>query len=507
MKNGCLLATVCLAAWTLGAGGGGEWKLGSHATRVGDIVTVDIPPGKKDTGAVTLAYDFSRFDGKSFTASIKARGFGVLCPTPRHFGFKFMASFTNPETGVRQYPGTFQIGDDFPWQTVTFADFRAGEKRTPGSFMLGIQEGWGRVEFDLSTFAVKEMPPLWPETNATHRCVYTPRVTDAPRRRGVMLGLGLKEADFKVLHDWGVTLARFQMERQWNTKGGNRDLAAYGAYIDDQLNILEDVLKWAKKYGIQIVIDLHAAPGSRNEILDLHMCHDAKYADAFIATWHKIATRFKGRPEVYGFDLINEPQQVKPALPGCDYWSIQSRAAEAIREIDPETPIIVASNDNGGPRTFSYLKPLALTNIIYQFHMYAPGEFTHQQVTDRKSPRTKYPDAEKGWNRAFLEKRLQPVIEFQKRHGAKIYVGEFSAVVWAEGADNYIRDCIDVFEDHKWDWTFHAFREWSGWSVEYEATEPWQETPSLDNPRKRALLDGFRVCVPVGRVEGEGDAR
>ncbi len=469
-----------------------EWKLGRFTTRAGDIVTVDIPKGKKNCGAATLEYDFSRFDGKPFVATVKARGFGVLRPEPRYLGFKFMATFKEPATGVTHYPGTAQIGDDFPWRTVRIFDARTGEKRTPGTFTLGLQDAWGRVEFDLSTFEVKEAPPLWPETNTTHRCVYTPRVANAPLRRGVMLGHGLKEADFKVLHDWGATLARFQMTRHWNTVGGNRDLADYATYIDGELNILEKQLAWAKKYGIQIVIDLHAAPGARDEGNDLHMCHDAKYADAFIATWRKIATRFKGRPEVYGFDLINEPQQIKPALPGCDYWSIQSRAAEAIRAIDPETPILIASNCYGGPGTFSYLKPLALTNIIYQTHMYIPMAFTHQQVSDRKGPRTKYPDAAKGWDRAFLEKALKPVIDFQKRHGAKIYVGEFSAIVWGEGAGTYIRDCIDIFEDHTWDWTFHAFREWTGWSVEYAADEPWRQKPSLNNPRKRALLEGFR---------------
>lgn len=489
MKNLMVVALcVCVA---LGAVADG-WKLGRYTTRVGDIVTVDIPKGKVDSGAATCAYDFPKFDGKSFRATVKARGFGVFCPETPYFGFKFMATYKNAETGENVYPGAPQIGGDFPWRTVTFIDSRTGGRRLPGIFTLGLQSGYGRVEFDLSTFKVEALPPLWPETNATHRCVYTPRVKDAPARRGVMLGHNLKEDDFKVLHDWGVTLARFQMTRQWNTVGGNRDLADYGRYIDGELDSLEKHLVWAKKYGIQIVVDLHAAPGARDEHKDLYMCHDAKYADAFIATWRKIATRFRGRPEIYGFDLINEPQQVTPALPGCDYWSIQSRAAEAIRAIDPETPVIIESNCYDGPGTFSYLRPLALTNIIYQVHMYVPMEFTHQGVFDKNAARTHYPDAARGWNIDFIRRTMKPVIDFQKRHDAKVYVGEFSAIVWGEGAGDYIRDCIDVFEENHWDWTFHAFREWSGWSVEYEAAEPWKQKPSQDNPRKRALLDGFR---------------
>ena len=484
--------------WAAAWAGGESWKLGKYATRTGDVVTVDIPAGKVDSGSATCAYDFSRHNGKVFRASIRARGFGVSRPEPRYLGFKFMGTYRDDASGALNYPGAAQVGGDFPWQTVLFTDGNVGVKRAPGTFTLGLRDACGRVEFDLSTFKVEELPPLWPETNQTHRCVYTPRVKDAPARRGVMLGLGLSEEDFKALHRWGVTLARFQMTRQWNTTGGNRDLADFDRYIDGQLDLLEKHLAWAKKYGIQIVVDLHAAPGARDERKDLYMCHDATYAEAFLATWRKIATRFRGRPEIFGFDLVNEPQQLAPALPGCDYWSLQSRAAEAIRAIDPETPVIVESNCYDGPATFSYLKPLALTNIIYQVHMYVPHAFTHQGVGSPTWTRTKYPDAAKGWNRDFLRRTLKPVRDFQARHGARIYVGEFSAIAWAEGAADYLRDCIDLFEEEGWDWTYHAFREWTGWSVEHEAEKPGAQRPSFDNPRKRALLDGFRRGRPTG---------
>lgn len=492
-----LWAAACMGALWAAGGDAPDWRLGKYTTRTGEVVTVDIPAGKADSGAATCDYDFSRFDGKCFRASIRARGFGVSRPDTPYLGFKFMATFKDDASKAPNYPGAAQIGGDFPWQTVSFVDVRTGARRMPGTFTLGLQSATGRVEFDLSTFKVEEMPPLWPETNAAHRCVYTPRVRDLPARRGVMLGHGLSEEDFKTLRRWGVTLARFQMTRQWNTVGGNRDLADYARYIDGELDILERHLAWAKKYGLQIVVDLHAAPGARDERRDLHMFHDATYAEAFLATWRKIATRFRGRPEIFGFDLVNEPQQLAPALPGCDYWSLQSRAAEAIRAIDPETPVIVESNCYDSPATFDYLKPLALTNIIYQVHMYIPGAFTHQGVSGRTWTRAKYPDAEKGWDRAFLRRALRPVRDFQRRHGARIYVGEFSAIAWAEGAADYLRDCIDLFEEEGWDWTYHAFREWTGWSVEHEAEKPGGQRPSFDNPRRRALLDGLRRGAPM----------
>ena len=99
----------------------------------------------------------------------------------------------------------------------------------------------------------------------------------------------------------------------------------------------------------------------------------------------------------------------------------------------------------------------------------------------------------RGWDMGFIRKRLAPVREFERKHGAKIYVGEFSAVSVAEGADKYIAECIALFEEYGWDWTYHAFREARCWSLEYEGTS-WDDIhPSADNTRKRVVLDGLRA--------------
>lgn len=500
MKNVCLLVTAFAAAACFAQPLQEEQgallknlRLTKFATRAGDRLIVDVPAGTNRSAHGSIPFDIARYDGKGVCATIRARGWRLTPTREKWLGFKFMMPFENARTGTKVYPGSPQIVGDFDWRTLTVCDNDGLSPRTKGSLTLGIQEGTGRVEFDLSSLRIREVGPLWPVTNQNLRCAYTDRVRKMPVRRGVMLGHGLKEKDFADLEAWGVTLARFQMTRQWNTVGGNRDLADYDRYIDGCLDDLENHLVWAKRHGIMIVVDLHAAPGSRDERHDEYMFHDPVYAEHFIKTWRRIATRFRGRPEIFGFDLINEPQQTVEAAPGCDYWTLQLRAAQAIRAIDPETPVIIESNMYDPPSTFTYMMPMDLTNIIYQSHMYVPSDYTHQGVHDRKGPVVSYPNAKAGYDAAYLRRQLQPVRDFQLRHGARIYLGEFSAIVWAPGAGDYIRDCIALFEEYGWDWTFHAFREWNGWSVEHEATpETRTPVPSADNPRKRALLDGFR---------------
>ena len=298
----------------------------------------------------------------------------------------------------------------------------------------------------------------------------------------------MTEDDFRTLREWGVTLLRYQM----NVPDRDRGLDKIGTWIDGRLDHLDSfILPMAEKYGILVAVDLHAAPGGVDASRDMAMFHDAACAAYFVELWRRIAKRFAGRRGLYGYDLINEPVQTVEALPDCDFWNLQRRAAEAIREIDPETPIIVEANLMDSPAAFSFLSPLTLTNVIYEVHMYNPAAFTHQNLREEARPGPVYPDPEKKWDKAYLRRILAPVRDFQERHGARIFVGEFSAVAWAKGAENYLLDCIALFEEYGWDWTYHAFRQWPGWSVEHEGPDARHLVPCDDTPRKRALLEGL----------------
>ena len=319
---------------------------------------------------------------------------------------------------------------------------------------------------------------------------------DRLRRRGVMLpDRPCTGDDFRTLHEWGATLVRYQMVRNWGKEGDNRDVDEYARWLDGKLDHLEGVvLPMALKYGMKVVVDLHVAPGGRTDN-DLNMFYEKAYGDCFVECWRKIARRFKGREGIYGYDLINEPNQRSPCAPDSDYWSLQRRAADAVREIDPDVTIVFESNGWAAPSAFEGLKPLGIQNVVYQAHMYLPMDFTHQLVPGMNYRASrKYPDPDAGFDCEFLRKALEPVRSFQLKYGARIYIGEFSAVAWADGAENYIADCISLFEEYGWDWSYHAFREWPGWSVETTSDKPEGPfVPSLDNPRKAALLKGLRA--------------
>ena len=513
-----------------------EWTLPSqYATLDGDRLVVEVPESAYGADAVASAeLPTAVFEGASgFTMSIVALGKGIRSPQKSYLGLKFQLRCEDTSTGETGWPNCKGRTGDFGPETIVNEAFFEGMRPDKVTLQIGLQGTSGHVEFDLSTLRFAPTPGLFRRVNQDWVVRYPhhpaamnrglgerdeeqktsgepkpPFMAAAQRRqplRGCMLpGRPTTEDDIETLASWGATMARFQITRNWSAVGDNQDLGEFVAWVDSRLDNLEDVLRWAAERGMKICVDLHVTPGGRGSDREHAMFRDERFADAFVETWRRIAARCAPivqtmGPVIYGYDLVNEPVQRGRAP--IDYWTLQRRAAEAIREIDPATPIVVESNDWDSPAAFSYLSPLAMDNVIYQVHCYVPHPFTHQGVAKR--PREEngrpiaWPDPAKGWDREFLRRKLAPVVEFQKRHRCRIYVGEFSAAAWAQGADAYLRDCISLFEELGWDWTYHAFRESPVWDVEKVGPRIPEMVPAeSDTPRKRALLDGF-----AGRIE------
>lgn len=248
-------------------------------------------------------------------------------------------------------------------------------------------------------------------------------------------------------------------------------------------------MKLARKLKLWIVIDYHDPPGARDENNGIVMYTNKTLHDLWLKQWKQIATRFKDEPMVWGYDLINEPGTPQNNI----YHHIQSQydCAKMIREIDPNTPIIVELYPwNTVHPYIDYAFPLK--DIIYSIHIYEPITYTHQGVNSYKNNTGSYPGTfiSTSYNKEQLEKTYAPVLEFQKAHNAHIYLGEFSAIIWAGGNDKYIEDVIKIAEENNWDWTYHAFREWPGWSVEHE----YLNGPRVaTTPRKEVLLKYYKL--------------
>ena len=493
------------------------WRLPPCARIDGATLFVDVPTDDPEKNKEKHAHCEADLDigdilggGDGVALSVRLRARDVTKPDASWNGVKMMLRYVEEGTGETKWPGAKLPIGTFDW---TNAVVRVNGLVSPvppaggrATLILGLQGCTGHAEFDLSTLTLAREDLGLRHVNEDYIVRYRKGERQGPHSRilrGTMLpARATTEDDIETLHRWGATLARFQIMRNWFMDNDCQDLDEYAQWIDSRLDNLADVLRWAEARGMKICVDLHSPPGGKRPgDRQMHMLFEEKYADAFVETWRRIATRFKGNPAIYGYDLVNEPHQKEPAK--INYWEVQRRAAEAVRAIDPDTPIIIESNLAAAPSAFRYLSPLAMDNVIYQIHVYKPHDYTHQGV--RGNPiGAVWPDSAKGRDRDFLRRALEPARAFQLRHHARIYVGEFSAASYAPGAENYLRDCIALFEEYGWDWTYHAFREADVWNVEKERNASGKYVPSANNPRKRVLLDGFRGIVAPQPVDWTG---
>lgn len=479
-----------------------EWRLGGGVRRFGDRLVVDVS-GTGGTSVAEADFDLTPYLGRGLRLEIKASGKNVTEPKNAWNGVKVQLKYREKDSRRTVHcDASLRLRGTFTNETFAIVRRLDAVAVESCQLRLGLQESSGHVEFDLSTLRIGIDEGMFRIVHQDWRVKY-PASVAAWRGRGVMSPQRpMTEDDFKTLASWGANLLRFQIVRNWTRENDNRDLDEYDQWLEGKLDHLERfVLPMAVKHGLKVVVDLHVFPGGRDEGHETNMLHDWRYAEHFIRVWRRMATRFRGRSEIYGYDLANELNQCRRS-DVTDYWNLQYAAAKEIRKIDPHTPIVVGANLMENPKAFETLSPIPMDNVIYQVHMYEPGQYTHYRVFEKNrrgvppDPAMCYPSSRptgEKWDKDYLRRVLGPVRAFQQRHQAKVYVGEFSSGAWNLGAAEYLADCIDLFEEYGWDWTYHAFREWTGWSVEHEGPDVDALVPSADNPRKRVLIRGLRV--------------
>ncbi len=386
----------------------------------------------------------------------------------------------------KQYPQLALPVGTFDW-TRFERGLRVPKGVTGATLVLGLEKVTGKAWFD-DLQIVSGLP-----VRAGGRAGDNFRGTDLPRLRGVMHGPKFVQQNLTDLGtDWQANLIRWQLN--WTpmdkAKDWAKDLTVYDEWLDGALKDCDQALEACEKLGILVLVDLHCAPGGRQPDGVNRMFLDKAYQDHFLGVWNRIAKRYAGRKVVWAYDLINEPTEPPAPVAGVMGWrELATRATGIIRAVDPGKPVVFEPGPWGAVTGFDQLLPLDLDRVIYSFHMYMPHQFTHQSLHNIPLGTT-YPGVVEGeqWNQERLREAMAPAIEFQRTYRVAMFVGEFSAIRWApeNSAYRYLKELIDLFEEYGWDWTYHAFREFHGWSVEHGTDQA--ETKPAAEPTDRAQL-------------------
>ncbi len=216
--------------------------------------------------------------------------------------------------------------------------------------------------------------------------------------------------------------------------------------------------------------------------------------DAWVEMWRYTAARYADNPIVVGYDLMCEPNsnalfdiwqpdEFAARYGGTTYdWNqLYPRLVAAIRAADPLTPILIGGNGYSTPAWLAGMETLEAVRIVYTFHQYEPHRYTHQEVSFTYY--YTYPgefDADydgdlERVDRAWLTDLLDPArLTPGGRPGPRLAVNEYGLVRYAPFAAEFLRDEMQLFEQHGWN---YAVWQW------YPAWEPLAEGDNAFNLR------------------------
>ena len=446
------------------------------------------------TATMELPVDKMRGYVVQFSARIKAENVSRK-PQPWN-GVKFMAPIVTDQE--KTWPAAEMGIGTFDWQKVAFRAI-VPEDAKQVSLVVGLEAVTGKAWFDdIRVVAWKPLAGAEPRA-ATGRCT---RGTTCRGCAGRWSAPTSTSEGLRVLgQEWNANLVRWQLVRREKIENP-LDLAAYERWLQSALKQLDAALPLCEKYGLRVVVDLHSPPGGQRFSggyagSDHGLFTDAACQRKFIEVWQHMARRYKDAKAIWGYDLANEPVEASAGEDLADWQDLAERAAKAIRAIDPERTIIVepprVGRPAGTPRASAADGP---ERRLQRPHVPAPCLHAPGRSRVRQGVPLPRRDRRQATGiRPSSKRRSKPVVEFQRKYGVHIYIGEFSAIRWApeDSAYRYLKDLIDIFEAHGWDWSYHAFREWDGWSVEHGSDPKDHARPEdAHGPRTSCCDRGLR---------------
>jgi endoglucanase len=221
-------------------------------------------------------------------------------------------------------------------------------------------------------------------------------------------------------------------------------------YVNEGFELLDNLVKWSKKYGIYVIIDMHAAPGgqtgqniddSANNEPELFI--DKKYQERLLGLWLKIANRYKDESAVAGYDLLNEPL---PARTGSaakyknQLEPLYKQLTKAIRTVDKKHMIIVEGAD--WANNWSVFSVPFDDNMVYQFHYYC-------------------------WGQPTALKSIRQYLNYRKQFNAPVWVGETG-----ESDDSIYWATTEYFEANNIGWSFWPWKKMDAFNAPYSIKSP-----------------------------------
>lgn len=275
----------------------------------------------------------------------------------------------------------------------------------------------------------------------------------------------ITEDDIAQIAGWGMDHVRLPIDYMMIEDDENPF-----TYKEEGLLYVDSCIHWCEKHNLNIILDLHRAPGFAFHSLNENMLfEDELMQQRYIRLWKYFASRYQSYGANLAFELLNEIVE-----PNSDRWNkLSKKAVKGIRQIDKERIIIIGGNFYNSVSTLYELDSIKDDNLVYTFHFYEPHIFTHQRAGWEPLLRDfkfdiPYPWGEAMYNafysealrrryafektadKEYLRRFLQPALDFAKERNVTLYCGEYGAIDHApmEGKLRWYNDICDLFIEY-----------------------------------------------------------
>jgi glucan 1,3-beta-glucosidase len=140
----------------------------------------------------------------------------------------------------------------------------------------------------------------------------------------------------------------------------------------DGFKWLDWAIEAAARHGLYTILDLHGAPGGQSDAMHTGQAgqnqffKDPANVAAAARLWQAVARRYADRPEVLGYDLLNEPMG---AANPRQLYAVQDQLYRAVRAVDPRH-LVLLEDGYKGIDTFPRPQAYGWQNVAYSVHQY-----------------------------------------------------------------------------------------------------------------------------------------
>ena len=227
---------------------------------------------------------------------------------------------------------------------------------------------------------------------------------------------------------------------------------------------------------VAVIVDLHPDDDFKTPLEK-----DDAAVERLVAFWRALAEHLAATdPERVFLEVMNEPVIADAAR-----WNaVQKQVLAAMREVAPRHTLIATGPRWSSVEELEKIEPVADPNVVYNFHMYDPHNFTHQGATwgadfwrhfkdvpypaDPEAVETVLPAiaderakqilrayGEERWNADKIEALVARAVEWGGKHGVPLTCNEFGVYRKAAPPDarlRWIRDVRSALEKHAIGW-------------------------------------------------------